>query len=1120
MMAHERRDRAGSTPGDGRRGRQGTARSARRRGRAAVADLVDRRAVDRLWAGDHTLWQRRPHRDRRPARLAARGRRGARRPASGSTASPTRRPPTASTHVGRHGHGRLEPVPRGARPHVPAAGGPPAPPRARHHRPGRHRPGRPRVPARRDALRRLVEVGLHDRDPQPPRARSGHAVGRPEQFAVITDPGSALGDAGPRARASRDVFENRPDIGGRYSALSLLRHRARPRWPASTGRRSLARRRDAASRRCGPTSTRPATPALRLGAVHRRRRCRPAATSSRSSSTRTIDDVRAVARAAAWPSRTGKHGTGVVPIVGEPLGPPERLRRRPPVRRHRRADRRPRRAGRRRPPRGRARPSTARSTSGGQVLLWELATALCGAVLGINPFDQPERGRGQGGHRRRCSPRARADDPGRRRWPTCSTRSARRLRRHPGLRRSRRPAWSTASRRPASRSATGSASPPPSGSAPASCTPPASSTRAARPRACSSRWSATTTTDVADPRASPSRSPTSSRPRPPATCRTLRGHGLRAGRVDPRRPPGGVPMKLGMVGLGPHGRQHGRAAAPPRPRGGRLRPASARAPTSPHLAELVAAARRRRPAAVVWVMVPAGDPTEDTIDELAGAAVAGRRRRRRRQLELARLACAAPTLLAEQGHRLRRRRHERRRVGPRRRATASWSAATAEDVAARAAGLRRRWRPRAASPTSGPAGTGHFTKMVHNGIEYGLMQAYAEGYELLERVRTSTSTRTAAFERVAAGQRRALVAARPARARPRADDPASRASRRSPPTRARAAGRCNEAVALGVAAPVISAALFARFVSPGRGRASAMKVIAALRQQFGGHAVEPETRRTGEPRTDARRSTATMPRRPRPTRWCSSAPPATWPRRRSSRRVYEMHEGGHDSTCRSSASRRRSGTTTHPRRATPARPSRLRARRRRERLERLRERISYVPGDYRDADVVRGAGRRALEGRQRAPALLPGHPAGAVRRRDRRAARRGPHRGRLGSSSRSRSGATWRRPAELNDVPPPGVPGGRRSSASTTSSARSRSRTCSCSASPTRCSSRCGTATSSPACRSRWPRSFGVGGPRASSTRRSARCATSCRTTSCRSSRCSPWSRRSAPTPTRCATRR
>ena len=35
-------------------------------------------------------------------------------------------------------------------------------------------------------------------------------------------------------------------------------------------------------------------------------------------------------------------------------------------------------------------------------------------------------------------------------------------------------------------------------------------------------------------------------------------------------------------------------------------------------------------------------------------------------------------------------------------------------------------------PTSGPVGAGHFVKMVHNGIEYGLMQAYAEGFEIME----------------------------------------------------------------------------------------------------------------------------------------------------------------------------------------------------------------------------------------------------------------------------------------------------------------------------------------------------------------------------------------------------
>ena len=44
-----------------------------------------------------------------------------------------------------------------------------------------------------------------------------------------------------------------------------------------------------------------------------------------------------------------------------------------------------------------------------------------------------------------------------------------------------------------------------------------------------------------------------------------------------------------------------------------------------------------------------------------------------------------------------------------------------------------RSRPRTATRTSAPPGAGHFTKMVHNGIEYGLMQAYAEGFEVLEK---------------------------------------------------------------------------------------------------------------------------------------------------------------------------------------------------------------------------------------------------------------------------------------------------------------------------------------------------------------------------------------------------
>ena len=86
------------------------------------------------------------------------------------------------------------------------------------------------------------------------------------------------------------------------------------------------------------------------------------------------------------------------------------------------------------------------------------------------------------------------------------------------------------------------------------------------------------------------------------------------------------------------------------------------------------------------------------------------------------------------------------------------------------------------------------------------------------------------------------------------------------------------------------------------------------------------------------------------------------------------------------------------------------------------------------------------------------------------------------------------------------------SSASTTTSARSRSRTCWCSASPTRCSSRCGTGATCAACRSRCRRrSASRDGAR--STTRSARSATCSRTTCCRSWRCWRWSRPSATRP-------
>jgi 6-phosphogluconate dehydrogenase len=138
---------------------------------------------------------------------------------------------------------------------------------------------------------------------------------------------------------------------------------------------------------------------------------------------------------------------------------------------------------------------------------------------------------------------------------------------------------------------------------------------------------------------------------------------------------------------------------------------------------------------------------------------------------------------------------------------------------------------------AGPVGTGHFTKMVHNGIEYGIMQAYAEGYELLDRSglgidvpgalaawRTGSVVRSWLLDLLV----RALEA-----------EPDLRGIRGFAHDSGEGRWTVTEAVEHGVATPVISAALFARFVSQ-QDDSVAMKVVAALRNQFGGHAVEAE----------------------------------------------------------------------------------------------------------------------------------------------------------------------------------------------------------------------------------------------------------------------------------------
>ena len=139
---------------------------------------------------------------------------------------------------------------------------------------------------------------------------------------------------------------------------------------------------------------------------------------------------------------------------------------------------------------------------------------------------------------------------------------------------------------------------------------------------------------------------------------------------------------------------------------------------------------------------------------------------------------------------------------------------------------------------AGPVGTGHFTKMVHNGIEYGMMQAYAEGYELLARSGLGIDVDAALDAWRSGSVVRSWLLDLLVRALEQTPDLEGIAGHADDSGEGR--WTVQEAIERGVATPVISAALFARFVSQ-QEDSIAMKAIAALRNQFGGHAVLPET---------------------------------------------------------------------------------------------------------------------------------------------------------------------------------------------------------------------------------------------------------------------------------------
>jgi 6-phosphogluconate dehydrogenase len=288
-------------------------------------------------------------------------------------------------------------------------------------------------------------------------------------------------------------------------------------------------------------------------------------------------------------------------------------------------------------------------------------------------------------------------------------------------------------------------------------------------------------------------------------------------------------MQIGMIGLG---RMGGNMAERLR-RAGHEVVGYARSPGGRDVDSLEELVARLAPPRTAWVMVPAGEATQQNIAELRGLLEAG-------------------DLVIDGGnsHYTEDREHARmlgaRKIGFIDAGVSGgvWGLQNGyglmvggEDAdVARVMPIFEALKPPgdAGFVHAGSAGAGHFAKMVHNGIEYGLMESYAEGYELLAASDIVTDV---------AGIFRSWREGTVIRSwlldllvRALDEDPGLKEIRGVAQDSGEGRWTVQAAIDHAVPMPAISAALYARFASR-EGDPPAMKVVAALRNQFGGHAV-------------------------------------------------------------------------------------------------------------------------------------------------------------------------------------------------------------------------------------------------------------------------------------------
>ena len=236
---------------------------------------------------------------------------------------------------------------------------------------------------------------------------------------------------------------------------------------------------------------------------------------------------------------------------------------------------------------------------------------------------------------------------------------------------------------------------------------------------------------------------------------------------------------------------------------------------------------------VVWVMVPSGDPTRQTVEELAGllgegdVIVDGGNSRWTDDQEHAAMLAEKQVGFVDCG--------VSGGVWGLENGYALMYGGDADDIA-KVQDAFDALRPEGdfGAVHAGSVGAGHFSKMVHNGIEYAIMQAYAEGWELLEKAELTDNV-TEVFRSWREGT---VIRSWLLDLMVNALDEDPGLSKIAGYAEDSGEGRWTVEAAIDNAVPmnVIAASLFARFVSR-QEDSPTMKAVAALRQQFGGHAV-------------------------------------------------------------------------------------------------------------------------------------------------------------------------------------------------------------------------------------------------------------------------------------------